>query len=285
MEVLMRHLGSIALSLLLGPIVYVLTGVGLVRLADVPGDWYSTDPNPVAIGLGALVLAGALYAILVLVRLSPLGPVLVGLGYLGLTAWGLLRPDSLTSLIPERYVGSAGVTGAPAFGVSLLLAVPLLATIGSPRRWRRRPDAAHPSTEDTAGGYPTSPGPAYANSPGAPISTPPATTPAPAGRDLPSAPEPGEQTTALPVPNAPTRVAQEPAAPKPTPVTPTLTVPAAPASPPVAPQPRPVPPPSAQSAAKAAQTGAAGSSQTWPVSPGPADSEVTHKLPDEPGKG
>src|SRR5256885_7919110 len=59
----------------------------------------------------------------------------------------------------------------PAFGVSLLLAVPLLATIGSPRRWRRRPDAVDPSTEDTAGGYPTSPAPAYANYPGAPIYT------------------------------------------------------------------------------------------------------------------
>src|SRR3954470_5267926 len=214
MEVLMRHLGSIVVSLLLGPIVYVLTGVGLVRLAAASGDWYSTDPQPVAIGLGALVGAGVLYAILVLVRLSPLGPVLVGLGYLGLTAWGLLRPDSLTGLIPAHYVGSAGVTGGPTFGVSLLLAVPLLATIRRPRRWRRRPDAVGPSTEDTAAGDPTSAGPSYPNYPGAPIYTPPAPTPAPATREQP---ERGEQTTALPVPNAPTRVAQ---AQKPSPVTP-----------------------------------------------------------------
>jgi hypothetical protein len=102
MEALMRHLGSIVLCLLLGPIIYVLAGVGLGRLAQVPRDWYRTDPRPIVIGLVLLAAAGILYAVLLLVRLSPLGPVPVGLGYLGLTAWGLLRTDSLTTLIPER---------------------------------------------------------------------------------------------------------------------------------------------------------------------------------------
>jgi hypothetical protein len=284
MEALMRHLGSIVLSLLLGPIIYVLTGIGLVRLAGAPRDWYTADPTPVALGLAALVGAGILYAILLLVRLSPIGPVLVGLGYLGLTVWGLLRTESLTDLIPERYVGSAHVTGGPTFGVSLLLAIPLLATIGSPRRWRRRPDGVTETAEDAA--YPTSPAPAYTGYPGAPIYTPPATTPVPPTRSVPADPEPGEQTTALPVPNAPTPVAQRPVAPQPaapTPVAPTLTAPTPPAAPPAAPQPKPVSP-AAQGTTKTAQAGSTAASQTWPVSPGPTDSDATRRLPsdDEP---
>ena len=185
----MRHLGSIVLSLLLGPIVYVLTGVGLVRLAGTERDWYQVDRPPVLIGLGALAAAGILYAVLVFARLSPLGPFLVGLGFLGLTTWGLFDGASLTDLLPESIVGVSGSTGEPAYAVALLLAVPLLATIVIPRRWRRFPDrpadTATTEQEGAAPAYPSSP-PPYTY-PGAPIYTPPTDDSGSGRADLPAA--------------------------------------------------------------------------------------------------
>jgi hypothetical protein len=285
MEVLVRHLGSIVLALLLGPIVYVLTGVGLARLAGTERDWYQVDRAPVLVGLGALAAAGILYAVLVLARLSPLGPFLVGLGYLGLTAWGLSDSGSLANLVPERLVGVSGSAGEPAYAVALLLALPLLATVVIPRRWRRSPDrpaepdqAAQMVEEGAAPAYPSSPAPfAY---PGAPVYTPPTTAPAPAAPTYPP-PEPtrventgagrtsgeragdSERTTVLPPPNAPT-----PPVPRPTPAP----APAPPAARPTSGAPAPGDP--------SPTSGGGSTTQTWPVTGGENgdDAESTRKL-------
>jgi hypothetical protein len=212
----MRHLGSIVLSLLLAPIVYALTGIGLVKMIDVPRHLSGHDYATLGIGVAALAGAGLAYAVLVLTRLSPLGPLLAGLGFLGMTAWYVGSRSSFTRIIHDNALGTRGAAWAPASTVTVLLAVPLLATIASPRRWRRW---ANPPAAVAAPGYtpPAVPGdePAY---PGTPLYTPPSYPPSPAypgspaysaARGYPGNPISGppeqssDATTPLPTPGPP----------------------------------------------------------------------------------
>lgn len=143
----MRHLGSVLLSLLFAPLIWLSTGVGVSKLAE----GLTEDPDRFAAftGLLAIGIAGLLYSLLVLSRLSPLGPVLVGLGFAGATLWALMARGSFRDTVPEHFLGVAGAGWLPSTGYAALLAVPLLATIFSPRRWRRYAD------QSDAGSHPT----------------------------------------------------------------------------------------------------------------------------------
>jgi hypothetical protein len=169
----------------------------------------------------------------------------------------------MTDALDFRIGNSDEVLIRPAYGVALLLAVPLLATIVSPRRWRRSvspPPAAEADQEQDTPAYPTSPAiPAYPSTP-APIYTPTSRLPA----DDVSA-GPGERTTVLPPPSPP--VSSPPAQNAPTSGAPTAPTSGAPA----------------QSSPNAV-------TQTWPVTDGTgdqpsgadrptgADQETTRKL-------
>jgi hypothetical protein len=156
----MRHLGSILLSLVLAPIIWFGAGMGLSKFSE----GLTNDPDYLAafVGLIALGLAGLAYAALLLTRLSPVGTVLLGLALLGATMWLLLDRDSFTSTVPDSVLGVAGTGHGPAGGLAALLAVPLLATVFSPRRWRRYV-FADPGSHPTLYGSPArySPPPAY----------------------------------------------------------------------------------------------------------------------------
>lgn len=136
----MRHLGSLVLAGVVAPSVYLLAGRGLVRFSDGvadPSDWFTGVGAGVTLGL-----AGALYALLVVVRLSPVGPVLAGLGYLATAVWALTDPAEFAALVPSGVVDYGAPELTAAAGVGPLLAVPLLLTAFSPRRWRGRDRAA-----------------------------------------------------------------------------------------------------------------------------------------------
>jgi hypothetical protein len=133
----MRHLGSLLLSVILAPVIWLLTGYGLSE--------YLTDRGrgddlrwELAFGGAALLAAGVCYALLILPRLSPVGPVLAGLAFLGMVVWSTLDPyGSYLNTGLDEILGIANPLPYPAEGFAALLAVPLLATIFSPRRWRR----------------------------------------------------------------------------------------------------------------------------------------------------
>jgi len=192
----MRHLGSLVLSLVLAPLIWVLTGIGLVDFSAhlSSGDSLGTDG---LLGLTALTGAGVLLAVLLLSRLSPLGVGLAGLVFIGMCLWAALDASSLIDTMPESVLGRAGALTIPAGGPGLLMGVPLVLTVLVPRRWRKHdhvtalyaatPGAPPPGTpygQPPYGGpqptpgfgpYPTSPGsPAY---PGAPASGPGYATP------------------------------------------------------------------------------------------------------------
>lgn len=130
----MRHLQSILLTLVLTPVIYIATGYGLVRSAEV--GTRSLDLGTGVAALGAFVVAGALYAVLMLVRFSPAGLVLGGLMLLGASVWAFFGTRSFLDIMPSSLLGQRGVMLAAA-ATAAVLAVPLLATVASPRRWRR----------------------------------------------------------------------------------------------------------------------------------------------------
>jgi hypothetical protein len=145
----MRHLWSLLLALGLTPLIYAAAGVSAVRLADARELGTSAG-----IGLGAGLVAGGLYALLVMVRLSPVGPVVAGLTYLGVTVWALLDRGGFTSVIPADLFGENGALHRPIGMGTALLAAPLILTVISARRWRGA--NASPTGYDAAPTYPAS---------------------------------------------------------------------------------------------------------------------------------
>jgi hypothetical protein len=186
----MRHVLSLVVALVLTPVIYVTALISAARLGEAM-DAGSLTAGPAAIGFFAAVISGGLYAMLVLTRLSPVGPVLAGLAYLGLTVWAVMDHNAVTGLLRDVVkVVPDGSALAPA--TTALLAVPLLATVFSLRRWRRRADGGpkgynaapdYPPPPDTAAPayQPTVPSlsdyrPSYYTPPSSPTSSPTSTT-------------------------------------------------------------------------------------------------------------
>jgi hypothetical protein len=168
---MMRHLFSMVLSLLFAALIYVLIGIGSVKvtaglsqLDDAKARGYTN----LAVAVAALAIAGALYAVLVLARLSPLGTVLAGLALAGVAIWAWFAAGSFTDIVPSNIVGVRGAGRAGAGTTTLVLAIPLLLTLFSPRRWRRRanPVAPQPAVGPTVvQPEPVSAGQAYSAQP------------------------------------------------------------------------------------------------------------------------
>jgi hypothetical protein len=127
-----RHLASVILGPLLGFIAYILFGFGAGRLSIEDG-WSSDN----IVGLLAVVGAGVAYAILVVPRLSPIGPALVGIAYLGIGLWIISDVSSFTDVVDADILGIDNAGFGPGL-LSLALAIPLLATLVSPNRWMSR---------------------------------------------------------------------------------------------------------------------------------------------------
>jgi len=165
-----RHVGSLVLSAVLGLLVWALLGFGTPELG------FDEPVLSSVVGLVLLCLAGVLYAVLVLAPLSPVGPVLLGLTYLGVSLWAGVDTvsygrtiDGVNDLLrTERF--------DPPLQLLLVLAWPLLGTVVSPRRWRSPARAAgYPGARPAAPYAPAYPGhPPGAPAPGwAPPAPPP----------------------------------------------------------------------------------------------------------------
>jgi hypothetical protein len=172
----MRHIVSIVLSMIFAPIIYILTGVGMVKFAENGGTVASGQSNnwtDVGVAAGSIVVAGALWAVLTMVRMSPLGPLIAGLVLIGAEIWGLQSPADLVKLFGTSVMGVSGAAEAPLNGPALLMAIPMLATIFSARRWRGKDKlvatpSAYPATYNAGPNYPepTSAAPNYPTSDG-----------------------------------------------------------------------------------------------------------------------
>jgi hypothetical protein len=138
----MRHLGSLVLSVISAALIYVLAGVAASKWTEGALAKGSTDKyTALTVCVVAAVVAGGLYALLMLARLSPLGLVIAGLALGGVALWAFFNPSNFSSVMPDDLAGvkDAGVAAAGPF--TLVLSVPLLLTVFSGRRWRRWSDA------------------------------------------------------------------------------------------------------------------------------------------------
>jgi hypothetical protein len=154
----MRHLWSFLLSLLLTPLIYISAGFSAVKFSQATGLGLEA-----VLALAGAFVAGGLFALLVMARLSPVGPIFGALVFLGVTLWALLDAESFTSAIPADLLGQKNLLHVPVGFGTALLAAPLLFTVFSPRRWRGSETAGVP-TYDAAPDYPPPPttaAPAY----------------------------------------------------------------------------------------------------------------------------
>ena len=129
----MRHLRSLLYALVLAPAVWILCGVGFDQ--DLTGRARDNGGIESLSGVLLLVLAGAAYLIL-LSPISPLGPLVAGLVFLGVGAWARIAPASYAGVWPEDVASDGFNVSTPGYGLVVLLAVPLLGTALSARRWR-----------------------------------------------------------------------------------------------------------------------------------------------------
>jgi hypothetical protein len=206
----MRHLGSILLSVVLAPVIYLLTGVGLVKVFTALRQFDTRLTVSTLIGAAALLGAGILYALLVHARLSPVGPALAGLAFLFVGGWAMTS-ISAQQKMPLSVLGVQGAGQQAMFGYTLLLAVPLLATVLSPRRWRRyaqpRPAQVAAPGYPGPGGYAPPPGLGYPAPP--PFGAPAFPTSAAPTSAAPASPAPtsGASGSYAPAPPAPAQAA------------------------------------------------------------------------------
>jgi hypothetical protein len=147
----MRHLGSLVLCLVVGVLVYLLGGISFSKWGEAQTNSGASHYTAVAVMLVAAMAAGGLYGLLMLARLSPIGMVVAGLVFFGVALWSFFSFSSFANVVPNDVLGvrSAGI--AAAGPVSLILAMPLLLTVFSPRRWRRWGNA--PAAVAPAPGY------------------------------------------------------------------------------------------------------------------------------------
>jgi hypothetical protein len=183
----MRHLLSFILALVLTPLIYISAGYSAVKFGG-SSDGANIEVVPATLGLVAAFVAGGLFALLVMARLSPIGPVFTGLVYLGITLWALIDLSGFHNTMPADLFGVSGLLHVPAPFGTALLAVPLLVTVFSPRRWRRsaQPSASLYQAAPTYSTSPTSAAPMYSTTATSaaptyepPLYTPPAPAPVP----------------------------------------------------------------------------------------------------------
>jgi hypothetical protein len=134
----MRHLLSIVISLVSAPIIYLATGFGMAKWAEAGATGGDTDPVLQAVA-GFVVAAGVLGALLIS-RLSPVGPALAGVAFLGVGFWAVYDGPSFRdvfnfSLLDEDAIDTAAILVAPLIGLALL------GTLFHVNRWRAKAPA------------------------------------------------------------------------------------------------------------------------------------------------
>ncbi|MEU4624222.1 hypothetical protein AB0G04_30130 [Actinoplanes sp. NPDC023801] len=131
----MRHLRSIFYALVLAPCIWVLLAVGFTDdLSSRGRDFFAAESIS---GLLLLLFSGILFSILAAGPVSPAGPVLAGAAYLGVTVWAFNAPEAYAALWAPEVAKEGFDLSRPGYGLAAVLAIPLLGTALSARRWAR----------------------------------------------------------------------------------------------------------------------------------------------------
>ena len=205
----MRHLRSILYALVLAPAIWILAGVGFTHdLTSRGREFFAAESIS---GLLLLIFAGILYTILAFAPVSPAGPVLTGVAYLGVTVWAWNSPADYAGLWPAEVAKDSFDLSRPGYGLAALLAIPLLGTALSARRWSRYEPPVLPIIGEIGRFR------GAATAPGIPISIAETTVLRAGDVAVPVTPSPApvaDRTAAMPAPS-PDRTSPMPAAPMP----------------------------------------------------------------------
>ncbi|MEQ4301236.1 hypothetical protein ABNF97_07570 [Plantactinospora sp. B6F1] len=178
----MRHLGSLVFGLLSAPVIWVLSGVGLVRFSS---GMARLETGDTILGFVVIAVVAGLLAALLLPRWSPIGTAVAGLFFMIMALWSLIDYGSMIDLLPRSFLGVRYALTAPAGAFATLIAVLLGATAFVPQRWRSPRVAARlPGGSSGQPGFPPYPAPpgqqfpsAAAMPPGQQFPSTPATPP------------------------------------------------------------------------------------------------------------
>lgn len=142
----MRHLWSLIAGVVLAPIVWAVAAYGQAVTAQVlAGGAPTSFESKLLIAAAAFVGAGLVFGIIGTLRVSPIGPIVAGLFYLGSYAVAVFAPATANDAFNrvtkvgdyEVHYATAVTTGLiPVLGAALLMAV------FSAGRWRAWPSDA-----------------------------------------------------------------------------------------------------------------------------------------------
>jgi len=165
----MRHLGSLLAGLVIAPLAWVLIAAGQPRTAQTFERWRTLDSvytGDLLKPLGLLVAAGVLIGVVLALRLSPLGPLVAGVGYLAVYGFSLRDPYRVLDLLPQLNLWGYKIDTTVPFtnGTMAVIGAALVVAAVSRRRWQRWPTPAaavpvSPAPESPAP-IPVSPAPA-----------------------------------------------------------------------------------------------------------------------------
>ena len=162
----MRHLGSLIAGAIIAPLAWLLIALGqqqsVPRVADiVTGD--ATSTSGLVAPVSMLAGAGILLGLVATLRVSPAGPLLAGLFYVGAYVGLLVVPARVHSAVPGSiHVLDQHITPRTPLdnGTLLVVGALLLVSLVSAHRWRRWPDdepvADEPESSTSSGTEPAS---------------------------------------------------------------------------------------------------------------------------------
>ena len=149
----MRHLGSLLAALVVAPVAWVLLAFGQTQFVWGNGSALGSWPERAL----ALAAAGLLLGLVATTRISPVGPLVVGVAYTGYAVAALWRRgvhDAMPD--PVTIAGRTADLHAPVdTGTAIVVGVLLLVAAVSIRRWQRWPKHLGPPVTDTTADTPT----------------------------------------------------------------------------------------------------------------------------------
>jgi hypothetical protein len=147
----MRHLWSLIAGVVLAPIVWAAAAYGQAVTAKVGAGGAPTSfESKLLIAAAAFVGAGLIFGIIGTLRVSPVGPLVAGVAYLGCYAWAIASPSTASDAFNRvTTVGDYEIHYATALtsGLIPVLGAALLMAVFSPGRWRAWPAPEAVSTE------------------------------------------------------------------------------------------------------------------------------------------
>ena len=130
----MRHLGSLAASVVIGVVAWILIGWAQAKLGVSASGW-----SAYALPLLLMAIGGLLIGLVAATRVSPFGPFVAGGGYVLLQLAYVTWPGFLNWL-PDSVFGQHDIWTRPAAtGLAAVLGLVMLTAILSIRRWQRWP--------------------------------------------------------------------------------------------------------------------------------------------------